>query len=95
MRENIELFKDSIHLLKEQNEELQNKIANAQDDPKQMITLFTGLKEDNEKLAEQLKKMQEDNCQLSHYLSVSKDTIQQQNGIIKGLQSVIDSLQNS
>jgi hypothetical protein len=28
MRENIDLFKENISLLKEQNEELQNKISN-------------------------------------------------------------------
>lgn len=56
-----------------------------------MENLFNGLKEDNEKLASELKRMSDENFELQQYLGVSKETIQQQNGIIKNLQSVIDS----
>lgn len=96
MRENIDLFKENMKLLKDQNDELQNKISHqsmTSTDNKQMQNLFNGLKEDNERLAEEVKRLQEENYQLNNYLGVSKETIQNQNAIINGLQSVIESFQ--
>jgi hypothetical protein len=60
MRENIELFKENINLLKEQNEELLNKINNStssNSEKYKIESLFIGLKEDNERLVEELKKI--------------------------------------
>ena len=63
MRENIDLFKENMKLLKHQNDELQSKITQQQSmgDNKQMQNLFNGLKEDNERLAEEIKRLQEEN----------------------------------
>lgn len=74
MRENIDLFKDNMKLLKTQNDELQGRI-NSQVDQKQMSNLFNGLKEDNERLAEEVKRLQDENYQLNNFLGVSKETI--------------------
>ena len=64
MRENIDLFKENMKLLKDQNDELQSKInsqTGSDANTKQMATLFNGLKEDNERLAEEVKRLQEEN----------------------------------
>jgi len=88
MRENLDLFKDSMKVLREQNDELLQKLANqsvggtSEMMSGQIKELFEGLKEDNMRLADEVKGLQEENQQVQSYLSVSKETIQQQNGII-------------
>ena len=88
MRENLDLFKDNMKVLREQNDELQQKLANqsvggtSEMMSGQIKELFEGLKEDNMRLADEVKGLQEENQQVQSYLSVSKETIQQQNGII-------------
>lgn len=80
MRENIDLFKDNVNMLKEQNQDLQNKINNQEslsDRKMEIEDLFNGLKEDNEKLALELKRLSDENFELQQYLGVSKETIQQ------------------
>ncbi|CDW79501.1 UNKNOWN [Stylonychia lemnae] len=96
MRENIDLFKENMKSLKSQNEELQSRLKSnqTQNENQQVMTLFNCLKEDNERLISELKRLQDENSQLQHFLSISKETIQQQNGVITGLQSVIENFQN-
>ncbi len=93
MRENIDLFKDNMKVLREQNEELQQKIVNQGLENPQIVELFEGLKEDNQRLAEELRKVQEESYQVQSYLGVSRETIEQQNGIINNLNRVIENLQ--
>jgi len=101
MRENLDLFKDNMKVLREQNEELQQKLANQSvgcSNSEVMMSgqikeLFEGLKEDNMRLGDEVKSLQEENQQVQSYLGVSKETIQQQNGIINNLNRVIESLQ--
>ena len=88
MRENLDLFKDSMKVLREQNDELLQKLANqsvggtTEMMSGQIKELFEGLKEDNMRLADEVKCLQEENQQVQSYLGVSKETIQQLNGII-------------
>lgn len=101
MRENIDLFKDNMKVLREQNEELQQKILNQQhaadsnncSNP-QIVELFEGLKEDNLRLADEVKRLQDENFSLQQYLGVSRDTVQQQSGIISSLQKVIEKMEH-
>jgi hypothetical protein len=100
MRENLDLYKDNMKILREQNEELQQKLANQSVGCSsemmmsgQIKELFEGLKEDNMRLADEVKSLKEENQQVQSYLGVSKETIQQQNGIINNLNRVIESLQ--
>jgi len=82
MRENIDLFKDNMNVLREQNEELQQKIINQSNNNSQELTnpqiveLFEGLKEDNIMLADEVKRLQEENGSLQQYLGVSRETVQ-------------------
>jgi hypothetical protein len=48
----------------------------------QIKELFEKLKEDNMRLADEVKGLQEEKQQVQSYLGISKETIQQQNGII-------------
>ena len=66
MRENIDLFKDNMKVLREQNEELQQKLINQQQTTNnpQIIELFEGLKEDNLRLADEVKRLQDENFNL-------------------------------
>lgn len=67
MRENIDLFKDNMKVLREQNEELQQKIINQNSQEvnnPQIVELFEGLKEDNIRLADEVKKLQDENFSL-------------------------------
>ena len=68
MRENIDLFKDNMNVLREQNEELQQKIINQSNSQEltnpQIVELFEGLKEDNIRLADEVKRLQEENGSL-------------------------------
>lgn len=97
MRENIDLFKDNMRVLREQNEELQQKIhnQNSQQDftNPQIVELFEGLKEDNVRLADEVKRLQEENFSLQGHLGVSRDTVQQQAGIISSLQKVVETIE--
>ena len=83
MRENIDLFKDNMKVLREQNEELQQKLANQSINGSegmmsaQIKELFEGLKEDNMRLADEVQRLQEESNQVNSYLGVSKETIQQ------------------
>ena len=68
MRENLDLFKDNMKVLREQNEELQQKLANQSVGCSsemmmsgQIKELFEGLKEDNMRLADEVKSLQEEN----------------------------------
>ena len=97
MRENIDLFKDNMKVLREQNDELQQKIINQNSQEvnnPQIVELFEGLKEDNIRLADEVKKLQDENFSLQQYLGVSRDTVQQQASIIKSLQKVVDNLEH-
>lgn len=82
MRENLDLFKDNMKVLKEQNEELQQKVANQSVSSDMMMSgqikeLFEGLKEDNIRLGDEVRRLQEECQQVTSYLGVSKETIQQ------------------
>ena len=59
MRENLDLFKDNMKVLREQNEELQQKLSN-QTMNDQIKELFEGLKEDNIRLADEVQRLQEE-----------------------------------
>ena len=70
MRENIDLFKDNMRVLKDQNDELQQRIANQSVASEktmngQIKDLFEGLKDDNIRLADEVKRLQEENYQMS------------------------------
>lgn len=71
MRENIDLFKDNMRVIKEQNEELKLKAQPSQ----QIVDLIEELKQDNTRLVDEVKKLQDDNFQLSTYMGVSRETI--------------------
>lgn len=73
MRENIDLFKDNIRVIKEQNDELKANAKPCQ----QIIDLIEELKQDNSRLVEEMKKHQDDNFSLSTYMGVSRETITQ------------------
>ena len=60
MRENIDLFKDNMKVLREQNDELQHKLSKPLENA-YIKELFEGLKEDNMRLAEEVKRFQEEN----------------------------------
>jgi hypothetical protein len=71
MRENLDLFKDNMKVLREQNEELQQKLANQSVGCNseaimsgQIKELFEGLKEDNMRLGDEVKSLQEENQQV-------------------------------
>jgi chromosome segregation ATPase len=87
MRENIDLFKDNLRMVKEQNEEL--KLAQGRPSPN-ILELIEGLKEDNARLVEEVRELQDENFQLSTFMGVSKETISQQNSIINNLKEVIE-----
>ncbi len=63
MRENLDLFKDNMKVLKEQNEELQAKLTNQSvascdiNMNSQIKELFEGLKEDNMRLGDEVKRL--------------------------------------
>jgi uncharacterized protein YigA (DUF484 family) len=55
MRENIDLFKDNMKVLREQNDELQHKLSKPLENG-HIKELFEGLKEDNMRLADEVKR---------------------------------------
>ena len=59
-----------------------------------MNKLFAGLKEDNERLAQEIKGMTKENQSLKEHVDNQKMVVQQQSGIIKGLQSVLENTLN-
>ena len=63
MRDNIELFKDSVQTLQQKNNELEKRAGGQPSMPQiqQMNTLFSGLKEDNERLAQEISTLSKDN----------------------------------
>eukprot|EP00350_Pseudokeronopsis_sp_OXSARD2_P012106 CAMPEP_0170564946 /NCGR_PEP_ID=MMETSP0211-20121228/75798_1 /TAXON_ID=311385 /ORGANISM="Pseudokeronopsis sp., Strain OXSARD2" /LENGTH=78 /DNA_ID=CAMNT_0010885089 /DNA_START=93 /DNA_END=329 /DNA_ORIENTATION=+ len=78
MRENIDLFKDNVNLLKKKNEDLEEKIGSSNSEIikyQELEQLFNGLKEDNESLARELQNVEEENTHLQVYLEKSKGTI--------------------
>ena len=93
MRENIELFKESVHTLTQKNSELEKRCV-GQPSPsqmQQMNALFQGLKEDNERLAHEITTLTKDNQILKDYVENQKMILREQSGIIKGLQSVLET----
>lgn len=63
MRENIDLFKESVRTLQQKNSELEKRCSGQPSLPQmqQMNSLFSGLKEDNERLAYEISTLQKDN----------------------------------
>lgn len=74
MRENIDLFKESIKTLQEKNAELEKKTGGQPSAPQleQMNNLFNGLKEDNGRLAQEIKNLTKDNQVLKSHVENQK-----------------------
>ena len=87
MRDNIDLFKDSITQLQQKNQDLQHQrlFTSQSQDISQINELFRGLKDDNERLAAEIKSLAKENQDLKSTNDNLKARCTEQGGVIQGL----------